>query len=204
MRIDYNKDTDYYILNRLYRESRIGLICVNDEAGYIDFTVIAANINEAIPFIRSFYSRIISCTGFDGEGFSIEMDIKHIAGQVINRDISEMIGDVNPEKSIRGTDDGFLKLLGAGIKANAHEKLFNEMFSAFYHIFAAIFSEICSGMHSYTEKEINSLCKEIMYQYKDECGSDMLWLSFGEGTVLGPILDAISKSHVIMLLRLNM
>lgn len=67
VRIAYDKDTDYYILNRLYRESRIGLICVNDEDGYIDFTVVAADINEVIPFIRSFYARVISCKGFDGD-----------------------------------------------------------------------------------------------------------------------------------------
>lgn len=188
IRIAYNKDTDYYILDRLYRESRIGLICVNDEAGYIDFTVVAANINEVIPFIRSFYARVISCTGFDGGGFSVEMDIEHIVGQVINKDISGMIEDGNQEKAIWGIDDEFLKSLGEGVRANAHEKLFNEIFSAFYHIFAAIFSAICNGVHSYTEKEINFLCKEIMYQYKDECGSDMLWSSFGEGKVFADML----------------
>ena len=188
VRIAYNKDTDYYILNRLYRESRIGLISVNAEAGYIDFTVIAADINEVIPFIRSFYARVISCVGFDGERYSIEIDIKHIVGQVINKDIGGMIEDANPPKSIWGIDDEFLKLLGEGVKANAHEKLFNEMFSAFYHIFAAIFSEICNGVHSYTEKEISFLCKDTMYRYRDECGSDMLWLSFGEGKVFADML----------------
>lgn len=188
VRIAYNKDTDYYILNRLYRESRIGLISVNAEAGYIDFTVVAANINEVIPFVRSFYARVISCIGFDGESYSVEMDIKHIVGQVINKDIGEMIEEQNPEESVWGTDDKFLKLLGEGVKANAHEKLFNEMFSAFYHIFAAIFSEICNSVHSYTEREISSICKDIMYRYRDECGSDMLWSSFGEGKVFADML----------------
>lgn len=185
VRIAYNKDTDYYILNRLYRESRIGLISVNAEEGYIDFTVVAANINEIIPFIRSFYGRVISCIGFNGEKYSVEMDIEYIVGQVINKCIGGMIEDENPQKSI---DNKFLKVLGEGVKANAHEKLFNEMFSAFYHIFAAIFSEICNGVHSYTEEEISSLCKDTMYRYRDECGSDMLWLSFGEGKVFADML----------------
>lgn len=188
IRIAYNKDTDYHILNRLYRESRIGLICVNDEAGYIDFTVVAADINEVIPFIRSFYEHIISCSGFDGEGFSIEMDIKHIVGKVIDKDIDEIIEAENHQKRVWGIDGKLLKLLGEGVKANAHEKLFNEVFSVVYHIFAAIFSEICNGVHSYTEEEINTLCKDILYQYRDECGSDMLWSSFGEGKVFCEML----------------
>ena len=190
VRIVYDKDSDYYILNRLYRESRIGLICVNDEAGYIDFTVIAANINEVIPFIRSFYARVISCTGFDDEGFSVEMDIKQIEGQVINKDISVMAEEGSLEKSGWEIDDKFLNILGDGEKSSAHEKLFNEMFSAFYHIFAAIFSELCNGVHSYTEKEIISLCKKNMYQYKDECGREMLWSSesFDDGKVFVDML----------------
>lgn len=190
VRIAYDKDSDYYILNRLYRESRIGLICVNDEAGYIDFTVIAANINEVIPFIRSFYSRVISCTGFDGERFSVEMDIKQIVSQAINKDICGMPEEGILEKSVWGIDDEFLKMLGDGEKSRAHEKLFNEMFSAFYHIFAAIFSELCDGVHNYTEKEIISLCKKNMYQYKDECGPEMLWSSesFDDGKVFVDIL----------------
>lgn len=188
IRIAYNKDTDYYILNRIYRESRSGLICVNEEEGYIDFTVVAANINEVIPFIRSFYARVISCTGFDGESFSIEMDIKQLVGQVIRKDISGKMEDGSSKKKVWRIDDKFLELLGTGEKANAHEKLFNEIFSAFYHIFAAIFSSICNSVHSYTEKELNALCKEIMYKYKDECGSDMLWSSFEEGKVFADLL----------------
>ena len=89
MRINYNKDTDYYILNRIYRESRNGTIVVNEEDGYIDFGVVVADIKEVIPFVRSFYSRVISCTGYDDEGFSVEMDIKQIVGRVINKEFED-------------------------------------------------------------------------------------------------------------------
>lgn len=188
VRIAYDKDVDHYILNRLYRESRTGMICVNEAEGFIDFSVIAANINEVIPFIRSFYARVISCTGFGEQGFSVEMDIKNIVGQVINKDVE---GDMQNEYSrgdIWHADEEFLKLLGEGTKANVHEKLFHEMFSAYYHIFAAIFSRICNGLLYYSEKEINEICNTVMYEYKDECGSDMLWLSFREGKAFTDLL----------------
>ncbi|MDO4324675.1 MAG: WYL domain-containing protein [bacterium] len=190
VRIAYNKDSDYYILNRLYRESRIGIICVNEKGGYIDFSVVAADINEVIPFIRSFYSRVISCTGFDQQDFSIEMDIKHIDGQMIDKEmeIEKKNEENNSEGKIWRIDDAFLKALGHGMKANAHEKLFHEIFSTYYHIFAAIFSEICNGTQDYTETEIQSLCKTMVYRYKEKCGSEMVWMSFGEGNVFVDML----------------
>ena len=188
VRIAYNKDTDYFILNRLYRESRIGLISVNAEAGYIDFMVLAADIYEIIPFIRSFYSRVISCVGFDSEKFSVELDIKHIVGQVTNKGGSVTTKEENLQKNKWCIDNKILKLLGEGMKASEHEKLFNEVFSALYHIFAEIFSKICNGAHSYTEKEISDLCSETMYKYRGECGSDMLWSSFKDGRIFVDML----------------
>lgn len=117
VRINYNKDTDYYILNRIYRESRNGTIVVNEEDGYIDFGVVVADIKEVIPFVRSFYSRVISCTGYDDEGFSVEMDIKQIVGRVINKEFEDETETSKVEREIWRTDEKFLSLLGDGIKA---------------------------------------------------------------------------------------
>lgn len=54
MRINYNKDTDYYILNRIYRESRNGTIVVNEEDGYIDFGVVVADIKRLFRLLEVF------------------------------------------------------------------------------------------------------------------------------------------------------
>lgn len=188
VRINYNKDTDYYILNRLYRESRKGTIVVNEEDGFIDFSVVAADIKEVIPFVRSFYSRVVSCTGYDDEGFSVEMDIKQIVGRVINKELEDEMETPKVKREIWRTDEKFLSLLGDGIKATEHDKLFNEIFSAYYHIFAAIFCEVCSHSGGYTEKELESLCKTVMYQYQDECGPEMLGISFREGKTFAELL----------------
>lgn len=64
-------------------------------------------------------------------------------------------------KEIWRTDEKFLSLLGDGIKATEHDKLFNEIFSAYYHIFAAIFCEICSHSGGYTEKNLNHCVRQL-------------------------------------------
>ena len=217
LRIAYNKDDkNGFLLKKLYRESRIGSIRENEEAGYIDFTVTVTDINEAKPFIRRFYENIISCDGFEDTEFSIEMDIQAIEREwgiedkkekedIENIAVIEKIKDIDSredienseekaadknssesdkgkvkEKSIWGIDKEFQELLGEGEKEKAHDKLFNEVFGAFYHIFAAIISEICNvnsnetdSVVSYTAKEIDTICKKTMLRYKEEYGSEM-------------------------------
>lgn len=184
IRILYNKETDYYILNRMYRESRIGRIFVNEEEKYIDFSLIASDINEVIPFIRSFYSRVISCTGYDMNEFSVEMDISQILKNETEEDGFNEVADEEPQR----IEEGFLSKLGTGTKADEHKKLFNEVFSVFYYIFAAIIEKLFCEQKAYTGKEINNLCKTIMYEYKDKCGTDMLWKSFHDGNLFVQLL----------------
>ena len=188
VRFCYNKNTDYYILNRIYRESRKGTIVVNEEEGYVDVVVVAADINEIIPFVRSFYSRVISCTGYDNEGFSMEMDIKQIVGRLINKEVENESETSKIKNEIWRADEKFLSLLGDGVKATEHDKIFNEIFSAYYHIFSAIFCEVCSHYGGYTEKELGSVCKSVMYQYQDECGPEMMEIAFKEGKVFSELL----------------
>lgn len=194
VRIDYNKETDYYILNRIYRESRIGRIFVNEAEGYIDYIVMASNIKEIIPFIRSYYSRVISCTGYDKGDFSIEMDVDQIVNQVVDKVLDVDGKNLELKRKIWKTDAGFLAMLGDGMKAEEHDKLFNEIYSTYYHIFSAIFSEVCcikedSGESGkFTGKELDSLCREIMEQYKDKCGLEMLNLSFNNGKNFAQLL----------------
>lgn len=185
VRISY-KAEEYYILNRLYRESRIGMIVVNEEEGYIDFSVIAADIDEVIPFIRSYYSRVISCSGYTKQGFSIEMDIKKMVGQVLNK--LEVIEDAGPAPIPWGVDEDILMMLGNGEKSNEHVKLFNEIFSVYYRVFAAVLSEICYGNKSYSEKELIALCKEIMNDFSDEFGPETRTFAYSEGKLFYKLL----------------
>ena len=186
VRIAYKAD-EYYILNRLYRESRIGIIVVNEEEGYIDFSVIAADINEVIPFIRSFYSRVIFCSGYTKQGFSIELDIKKMVSQVLNNKL-DTTEETGSDIISWGVDADVLMMLGNGEKAYEHVKLFNEIFSVYYRVFAAVLSEICYGNKSYCEKELIALCKEIMNDFSDEFGPETGTFAYDEGRLFFKLL----------------
>lgn len=186
VRIAY-KAEEYYILNRLYRESRIGSIIVNEEEGYIDFSVIAVDIDEVIPFIRSYYSRVISCSGYSKQGFSIELDVKKMVSQVLNNEL-EFNDEKIPEIDPWCVDEDVLLRLGNGEKSNEHVKLFNEIFSVYYRVFAAVLGEICYGNKSYSEKELIDLCKNIMNSFSDEFGTETRWDAYKEGKVFYDLL----------------
>lgn len=183
LRISYNSNTDYYILNRLYRESRIGMIVVNEEEKYIDFSVVVADVCEVIPFIRSFYSRVLKCSGYDKEVFSIEQDIRDFVGQELTQN------ENNAVEETWHVDEEFLQKLGKGINANEHEKLFNEIFCVYYRVFAAIFGKICYENKLYTKKEIMALATETIKKFRDEFGAEVLWKAYAKDSVFFEALE---------------
>lgn len=187
LRIFYDSNTDYYILNRIYRESRIGTIIVNEEEKYIDFSVIVADVCEVIPFIRSFYSRVLACSGYDKEVFSIEQDIRDSAGVALKNELVRNKSD--SVKEIWHVDEKILQKLGKGRNANEHEKLFNEIFSVYYRVFAAIFGKICYENKLYTKKEMIALCTETIKEFQDEFGTEVLWKAHAKGRVFWELLE---------------
>lgn len=187
LRISYNSNTDYYILNRLYRESRIGMIVVNEEEKYIDFSVIVADVCEVIPFIRSFYSRVRKCSGYDKEVFSIEQDIRDFAGQASKNELVQ--NENNSGAKTWHVDEEFLQKLGKGINANEHEKLFNEIFSVYYRVFAALLGKICYENKLYTKKEIVALSTETIKEFRDEFGAEVLWKAYAKDYVFFEALE---------------
>lgn len=167
-RVKYQKDKDYYVLNRLYRESRIGRISVNAEDSYIEFSVTTTDAGELIPFLRGFYSRILSCTGIDEKQFSLETDIADMVSQYIpERAKKTKLEDVYNREEWR-IDKDVLNRLGTGLNASEHEKIFNEIFSIEYHVFADLLGRIYSGNSKYTEQEIVQICKTVLNDYEKE------------------------------------
>ena len=70
MRIAYDGEKEYYIRNRLSKEHRNGKVSF-DQEGYIGFTAEVSDEIEMLPWVRSFYSRLVECDGFTGRPLSI-------------------------------------------------------------------------------------------------------------------------------------
>ena len=72
MRIAFDPKMEGFIRRRLQRECRLGQVVVNETEGYIDFEVEVTDAGELIPWVRSFYCRIISCEGIPEDRFEMK------------------------------------------------------------------------------------------------------------------------------------
>ena len=167
-RVKYENDKDYYILNRLYRESRIGRISVNDKENYIEFSVTIADADELIPLMRGFYSRILSCTGIDEKQFSLEADIADMVSQYIPEKTKKAELNDGYDRKVWSIDEKLLNRLGDGLDADEHERIFNEVFSVQYHIFADLLGRIYNGKSEYTNQEMIKICKAVLKDHEEE------------------------------------
>ena len=76
MRIAFDPKMEGFIRRRLQRECRLGQVVVNETEGYIDFEVEVTDAGELIPWVRSFYCRIISCEGIPEDRFEMKKDVE--------------------------------------------------------------------------------------------------------------------------------
>lgn len=130
MRIEYDAKAENYILNRIKREKRIGKYKINKEEGksYIDFEVVVLDEMELRPWIRSFYTRIVSITGMYSKDFSVAADVTEI-DESFNNDLKI---DKKRSSDKNFTDNKFIEEIRQKVRfnpANEHDKLFNEIFS---------------------------------------------------------------------------
>lgn len=156
-KIAYTPKQDYFIVNRLYRERRIGHLEKPDGSTYLHFSVNVSDETELRPWMRSFYSRIVSCDGMETDAFSLDDDIEDV--------FRVLIRDELPSKRQNSTKriltrweipDDAKKLLGSGAKAREHDLLFNEVFCIYYYIIADVFVRLSSSTKekSYNKQEI--------------------------------------------------
>ena len=159
LKIKYDRAKDYYILNRLKRECRFGRVSVSEEEPYIDFSVDVSDPAELRPWLRSFYSRIIDCTGMDSDTFSLSADIRKIAGAILCSNWEAPAQLANSGNSNWKIPKEAVKLLGSGVKAREHERIFNEVFSVYYYIIAGVFTSMIEM--PFNEDEIDEAIKKI-------------------------------------------
>lgn len=175
LQIAYNPDTDYYIVNRLKRERRFGTISDPDENPYIRFSVNISDEVELRPWMRSFYSRIMSCDGMDTDTFSLDTDVENIVGLLLHDSLTPPHKRVNPSTfDIWDIPTTVINALGNGTKAREHDLIFNEVFSIYYYIMADVFTRLCSGTinESYTEGEIDEIIVQSFNKYYLRIGEE--------------------------------
>lgn len=134
-RIRWDRDTEGYVPDRLRRERRIGRVSEpvpGERPGEMtaEFTAEVSDPREVLPWIRSFYGRIVSCEGTENVF-------------LLNEVMSHLDGIRAPEPSAMwGIPEDARKELGKGRPAREHEKLFNEFFSVHYHVVADAFMKM--------------------------------------------------------------
>ena len=95
LQIAYQPNKENYIKNRLIQERRGGTVSVmKDNPQNLQFTVDISDEREMRPWVRSFYSRIVSCEGLNTEGFSIEEDVKKMYNYLLPEEITPPLTEI--------------------------------------------------------------------------------------------------------------
>lgn len=160
------KKDEFYILNRLQRESRIGEIKYFPEQEYIQFMIKVNDYHEVMPWVRSLYSRIIDCQSSD----------KRVA-QIIRDDIEKMTKNQADEVSFNSEKTAGAKWrlpsdIDTGEDATDHEELFNELFSVYYFVASEVVSALYSNINisQWLEDDILYIIKTTLKKYRHIIG----------------------------------
>lgn len=201
MQISYNPDTEYYIFNRLNRERRLGVVSVSEENAYISFSANVSDEVELRPWMRSFYSRIMSCDGMNTDTFSLDSDVANIVDLLLHDKLTPPRKQANSKAVDKwAIPSTVMKALGNGTKAKEHDLIFNEVFSIYYYIIADVFTKLCSdkgGDVSYTEKEIEKIIVRSFNKYYLRIGEeteDLLPSEIKKLLLSGGFLEKTSKT----------
>lgn len=164
LRIAYDPQTEYYIRTRLQREKRSGTVTVYDE--YIDFTVIVSDDTEMLPWLRSFYSRIISIEGVSNDLLSQRnnSDIRQIFQALCCGESAHMIDDaLHPaETEIWEKPDN---IIIESHPCTIHTELFNEIFSIYYHTWADVLMKFFK-IEYILQTELDETQEHILSKYR--------------------------------------
>lgn len=143
MRIAFDPKMEGFIRRRLQRECRLGQVVVNETEGYIDFEVEVTDVGELIPWVRSFYCRIISCEGIPEDRFEMKKDVEMMLQRIKpdyeekRKDLSSsMISQLKLQKDRWQIPNEIQTVFPKGTPAQIHSKIFHEIFSARYYIIA--------------------------------------------------------------------
>lgn len=175
LRIAYDPAKEYYIVNRLNRECRSGTVRKSNDDTYFSFTIDVSDEKELRPWVRSFYSRILTCEGMDSDDFSFDKDVEAVMNLFLTDKLSLPRTETHSKpSSIWGIPDEVKNILGKGSKATAHELLFNENFSIYYYIITDFFTQLSSDKDEikYTDKELKDIIRNSCNKYSHKIGEE--------------------------------
>ena len=167
-KIAYTPKDDYFIVNRLYRERRIGSVPKPDGSPYLHFYANVSDEMELRPWMRSFYSRIVSCDGMESDSFALDSDVAAMV-RVLIRDKLEPQSQNTAKHSLPKWEipEAAKTMLGTGVKAREHDLLFNEVFCIYYYIIAEVFVRLSSSPaeKSYNRQDLLRIIEDSFHKF---------------------------------------
>lgn len=196
----YDPATEFYIPARAKRESRFGNVEEKDKK--IHFSIDVSNEAEMRPWVRSFYTRILSCEGMDSDTFTLEKDIERVARIILQENLEKPSPNDIPPRNPWRIPNEVRKALGNGKKARWHDFLFNEVFSIYYYIMGDVVVQLASvdKEGKYTRDEIKEIIESAYDKYFIRTGTETEALLFKEliafltdGGFLTPTVKHVKK-----------
>lgn len=146
--ISVNLDTEYYILKRFERERRCGSVSISKDKRVLKFSAMISDTDEMKPWIRSYYSRILSCENISFENNSYVEDVEQSLerwNEGMSTPDSE-ISELSKTKKWEVPDElkCILEKYDDDNSKKDHEGLFNELFSVYSGIIVGVMENLCS------------------------------------------------------------
>ena len=166
-RIQYDPEKEAYIRRRLIRERRNGKVTVHEQDGYIDYTVKVMDDREIVPFVRSFYGRLLFCEIDYPNRSLFSPDAENTARFLEDRDVYSILRDGSSWK----VPEAVSQRIGKGEAASGHNALFNEVFSVYYYVIADVFLSMCREEQGFTEQSFKEIERKAFRKYADRLGT---------------------------------
>lgn len=155
VQIQFDPKTESYISKRVKKESRLGNVIKDTEQGKLTFHAEVTDPQKLIPWVRSFYCRVIGHSG---------LEVNSNMSLSIFSDLDKMSGIAPSEWAIpRGV------IIPS--KPAPQDALFNEVFSIYYRVISEVLMELFTGSNtSFTEDDVRFKIDQKFDRYKNQLG----------------------------------
>lgn len=156
--IRYNPDgSEYYIVNRLNHEKRHGTITILKDT--IVFSIKVTDPREMRPWIRSFYSRIVECSGIDTDTFRLINDVTEY--QELDNRFADLIADT------RFYTNWYIPKGTTFTKVEESDS--NSLFNPFFGVYFMLFGDVLSSLYQLGGNHSNCLSSDAVKECIERC-----------------------------------
>ncbi|MDE6784944.1 MAG: WYL domain-containing protein, partial [Ruminococcus sp.] len=148
---------EYYIINRLNHEKRHGTITILKDK--IVFSIKVTDPREMRPWIRSFYSRIVECSGIDTDTFHLSDEVNEY--QALESHFTNLKSDTtfNTNWYIpKGTTFTLAK-----------ESESDSLFNPFFGVYFMLFGDVLSSIYKSGRDNFNCLSADAVERCIEPC-----------------------------------